>query len=113
MACEICNSLVVCADGEQSTLKETLRQTPKTFTMAGTSLQVLTHGSQRAMSEDILFRWEFQNGILDLLEFPSRNWHLFPLSSVAATRQPTAFERASKPLFARIEFAAEGVEIVA
>lgn len=78
MACEICNGLVVYVDGEQSTLKETLRQTPKTFTMAGTSLQVLTHWSQRATSEGILFRWEFQNGIPDLLDFQAETSFSFP-----------------------------------
>lgn len=71
--CEICRCIVVHADGEQSTLKDTLCKVTKTFTMAGNSLKGFTHWSQRAMSEDILFRWKFQTDILYLLQFPNRN----------------------------------------
>ena len=50
---------VVNKDREQSTPKETINKAPRTFIVAGESLRVFVHSSQRGMSKDSPFPWKF------------------------------------------------------
>ena len=52
---------VVNEDREQSTPEETINKAPRTFVVAGESLQVFVHSSQRGISKDSPFLWKFQN----------------------------------------------------
>lgn len=62
----LCVYSTVDAGGEPSTLEETMYKVPKAFIMAGESLQVFAHWSQRGMSKDSVFQWKFQNDLPEL-----------------------------------------------